>query len=235
MSRNLLNGGGHGGKDNGCTAYDGTFEKYYALELSTKIYNNVEPYLKSKSYILRTKDTYMTLESRCNYADKLAPVYWFEWHFNAYNGKAKGIEIYTSNFTSDKNKNFATYLCKEYSKLMGITNRGAKTKLNGQGKDYYYLHRNTGSNTTVFIVETLFIDNKEDFHVLKSKDFMNKTAEFFAKNILNQLYDISIKENTEEYIYRVYSGAYSKEENAKERVIKLKEKGFDSYYKKEKK
>lgn len=233
--KKLLNAGGHGGKDTGCIAFDGSFEKKYSLILSTKIYNIVEQYLKNDSFILRQDDKYISLKDRCRIADELAPVYWFEWHFNAFNKKARGIEIFTSKFTSEKNKDFAKYLCNEYSKLFNIPNRGAQWRLNSKGLDYYYLHRNTGSNTTVFIVEPLFIDNEDDFKILKSDKFMDKTAHFFAKNILNLLYNIEIKPGPKKEIYRVYSGAFSKESNAKKRVSDLKKHGFDAYYKLENK
>ena len=222
--------GGHGGSDSGCIAVDGSYEKTYALELSKKVYNICKKHTATK--LLRTSDTDMSLSERCRRADSYAPCYYFSFHFNAYNKQAKGTEIFTSMYTLQKNKDFATYLCKEFAKKFGVVNRGGKTRL-GKNGDFYYLHRNTGSRTTTFIIESLFIDNASDFKVLKSPEFMDKAAYFYAKHILSNLYDINIS-NDEKILYKVQTGAFSDKSNAEYQVKLLRKKGFEAIIKKEK-
>lgn len=226
MSKNFLCGAGHGGNDSGAISVINTYEKDLNLTLSKEIFKKVEKYLP-KSYLLRDKDTYISLLNRCMYANNKAPLYWFEFHFNAYDGKANGIEIFTSKFTSQNNKDFASFLCKEFSKQFSITNRGAQTRLLSSGKDYYYLHRNTNANVTVFIIEPGFIDNEKDFKIISSSGFMKKASDFFAKNIIENLYNIKY----EEKMYIVQTGAFSDIKNAKKQVDLLKSKGINSIIK----
>lgn len=231
--KDLLIGGGHGGNDTGAIGINNTYEKYLNLTLSMLVYEKIIKFLKSrKTYLLRKDDTYISLNDRCKYANKIAPIYWFEFHFNAYNEKAKGIEIFTSEYTSKKNKEFAAYLCKEFSKLFGIKNRGAQTRLLSSGKDYYYLHRNTNANVTTFIIEPGFIDNVEDFKIISMDNFMDRASTFFAKSILGTIYGIEyVIEKPSNKLYVVQAGAFSQKENAENRVKVLKSHGIDSIIK----
>lgn len=234
MSKMLLNGSGHGGKDVGAIACDGSHEKTYNLKLCKAVHERVFPYIGTNAKILKTGDTFIEISDRCKIADKLAPVYWFEWHHNAFNKKARGIEILTSNFTAQKNKDFASYLCQGYSKLMGIPNRGAKVKLNSAGRDHYGVHRLSGKDTTVFIIEPLFIDNPEDFKILTDANYINKTADFFAYNILQGLFGIEMKKDPtkSDYIWQVQTGAFAMESNAKKQAEDLKKLGYKPIIKK---
>lgn len=233
MSKDFLTGAGHGGSDTGAIAVDGSYEKHYALELSKLVYDKVLTRIKNKTYILRKTDKYISLGDRCKYANSISPIYWFEFHFNAYNKEANGIEIFTSYFTSQTNKDLAAYMCKEIAKLTGVSNRGAKTKRLSSGKDYYYLHRNTNSNVTCFIIEPGFLDNKKDFAIITKSDYMEKVSDFFAKCICENIYNVKY-ENKPNYIYRVQTGAFTKKENAVDMVNALKKKGFDAIIKAEK-
>ena len=224
--KNLVIGGGHGGSDVGCIAVDKSYEKTYTLELSKKVYDICKPYVNTT--MLRTTDKDLSLGERCRIANSKAPCYYFSFHFNAFNNSAKGIEIYTSQFTSQTNKDFASYLCKEFSKQFGTSNRGGKVK-SGNNGDYYYLHRNTNSNVTTFIIEPLFIDNKYDFEILKSPNFIDKAANFFASKILSNLYGINMsKADNNKKLYRIQVGAFSDKKNAEDIAGKLKELGFES-------
>jgi N-acetylmuramoyl-L-alanine amidase len=228
-NKNLLIGAGHGGSDPGAISYGKTFEKTYNLEFSMLVFQKITKYLKTQAYLLRSKDVYISLLKRCEIANSKAPLYWFEFHFNSFNKKTRGIEIITSKFTSQKNKDFASYLCKEFSKEFKTNNRGLLTKTGSNGKDFYYLHRNTNSNVTVFIIEPLFIDNKEDFEILTSKSFMENATNFFASKILENFYNIKMTKDNN--IYTVQAGAYSTKENAEKQVELLKKYGIDSIIK----
>lgn len=229
-SKDLLIGGGHGGSDPGAIAVDKTFEKTYNLKLSMLVHAKITKYLKERNiYLLRSSDAYISLSKRCSIANQKAPLYWFEFHFNSFNRKTRGIEIFTSAYTSNKNKSFASYLCNEFAKKFKTKNRGAKTRLLSNGKDYLYLHRNTNSNVTVFVIEPLFIDNVDDFKILKSPSFMENISDFFAKEILENVYGVNYIDNN---LYIVQAGAFSTMENAKKQVNLLKKYGIDSIIKK---
>ena len=175
---------GHGGQDTGCISVNGNYEKNLNLDLGLDIYNILKKYIDVT--LTRNADVDFNLNKRAKFCKDNSPAYLFSFHFNAFNKKSKGIEIFTSNFTSDTNKDFASFLCKEFSRKFGFENRGAKTRQLDNGNDYYCLHRETGENVTCFIVETCFIDNKEDFALL-NKIGLDKIAEFYAYKILDFL------------------------------------------------
>lgn len=226
--KNVLVGSGHGGNDTGAIGINNTYEKYLNLTLSKLVYDKIKKFLtQRKVYLLKDSDIYISLGDRCTYANERGPLYWFEFHFNSYNGEAKGIEIFTSEYTSQKNKDFAAYLCKEFSNNFGVKNRGAQTRLLSTGKDYYYIHRNTNMDITTFIIEPGFIDNVEDFKIITMNNFMEDASTFFAKLILESIYGIEYSNK----LYIVQAGAFSNLENAKNRVELLKSHGIDSIIK----
>ncbi|MEM7716517.1 MAG: N-acetylmuramoyl-L-alanine amidase [Cyanobacteria bacterium P01_A01_bin.68] len=82
-------------------------------------------------------------------------------HFNAFNGKANGTEIYA---TSNQGKKIAASVLKEILK-MGFFNRGVK---NGS---HLYVVRNT--NMPAILVECCFLDSPKDINLYDSEKMAN--------------------------------------------------------------
>ncbi|MEM7726833.1 MAG: N-acetylmuramoyl-L-alanine amidase [Cyanobacteria bacterium P01_A01_bin.45] len=82
-------------------------------------------------------------------------------HFNAFNGKANGTEIYA---TSSKGKKIASSVLKEILKI-GFFNRGVK---NGS---HLYVVRNT--NMPAILIECCFIDSAKDMSLFDSEKMAN--------------------------------------------------------------
>lgn len=81
-------------------------------------------------------------------------------HFNAFNKQATGTEVWY--YTGDaKGKKLAEDLSKAISKVLGITNRGAKATTD------LYVVRNSNAHTV--LIEWCFIDNANDMKAWKSK------------------------------------------------------------------
>lgn len=226
--RNLFLEAGHGGTSSGCIAYDGSLEKKYTLELTTNIYEKIKPYIPNNCFILTTTDKNISLDQRSNIGNKYKP-FWLSIHYNAFNKLTRGTEFFISKYCSNENKNKFKQILDGYCLKFNTKNRGIKTRLKSNNDDYYYLHRST-LNSTVCIIESLFIDNKDDFNILKSKNYLAEASTLYAKLILKHLYNIDYKEketNTNK-LYKVQIGAFKEKENAEELVKQLKSKGINS-------
>lgn len=98
------------------------------------------------------------------------------------------------------------------------------------GKDYYYMHRETGRVQTQ-IVEYCFIDNVKDFEEFKRnwKEYAEAVIKAFC-SFTGYQYEAPKKEKPQpRTYYRVVTGSFSSKENAEERVQALKAAGFSSF------
>lgn len=228
---------GHGGNDPGCTFVNGTKEKDYNLKLGKAVYAICSQYIK----IIQTRTTDKTLDSgpRTNFISKEAKKFkllnGYSFHVNAWNKIANGAEVLIS-VTQNSSSNdfiwaskFLNYYCKEFN----LNKRGIVQRKLANGKDYYYLMRDTPSNCRMKIIELFFGDNQKDFD--KCYNNIDKIAFFVASYILKR-HGIEIeKPKTSNIVYKVQAGAFEEEANAKNLVDRLKQKGFDSFIKEEKK
>lgn len=139
--------------------------------------------------------------------------------------KARGCEVYYSMYTkNEKGKLLANYWYNEISELTPTTDRGVKSDGCLYSRGLYELRE---TKSVAALMEFFFHSSPEDVKFFLS----NKEA--FAIGTAIAIYKYFGLTYKSKYLYRVYAGAYAMEENAKNQVKKLKEKGFDSYYKKE--
>ena len=115
---------------------------------------------------------------------------------------------------------------------IGQNSRGAKTKRNVLGKDYYYFIREITAPSV--IVECAFLDNKKDVQIIDTAAEQKAFGVAIAKGILKTL-GVSYIEPTanSEKIYRVQVGAFSDKKNAEKLRNELIAKGFTGAYIKE--
>ena len=115
-------------------------------------------------------------------------------HFNAFNGKAHGVEVLQY---SDKTKDVATRICKNIEAI-GFTNRGVK-----DGSTLYVL-KNTISKA--IIIECCFCDNSQDAKLynpdkmanaiasaILSKDISSTSKKIELEDIYEKIDDINDK------------------------------------------
>ncbi|MCL2626885.1 MAG: N-acetylmuramoyl-L-alanine amidase [Cystobacterineae bacterium] len=101
-ARRIVIDAGHGGHDSGAVGPSGLFEKDVTLDIALKLSKK----LKASGYevfLTRTDDRYVALEDRTRYANKVKGDVFISIHSNASpNKKARGVETYTLNVSSDR-------------------------------------------------------------------------------------------------------------------------------------
>lgn len=164
---------GHGGRDNGGGSNKYWKEKDKTLKISLYQYKRFielkKIWLKQgidfKIYLTRDRDLYLPSGKRTAMIRGFNADYGISNHINSYTSSAKGAEIAHSIYSNGKWANLV---------LDGLVKEGAHrrrvfTRKLKSGKDYYYMHRDTGS-TEFIIVEYGFASNSEDTQKLLKHD-----------------------------------------------------------------
>lgn len=185
----LIIGAGHGGSEPGAIA-NGYVEKDLNIVVAKRVAELLKQY---KPDLIRTDDKFVSLARRANIA-RGKYRYFLSVHFNA--GGGVGIETIHSKF-SVAGKQLATDIAQGIKETTGLPIRRVFTRSASDGKDYYAMHRNTGSTTTV-IVEGLFLDSTKDIQFLNVEKIAQGIANGFIKFIEGDKKDV------------VTSGAYKK-------------------------
>lgn len=216
-------GVGHGGTDSGAVG-NGFKEKdlnlSIAIACADKLQRNGVSVLLS-----RTKDENDTLNDEVKECNAYNPDVAVDIHNNA--GGGDGAECWY-HYGGGTSKVLAENILAEVVKT-GQNSRGAKTKKNALGKDYYGFIRMT--KAPAVIVECAFIDNAKDITIIDTEDERIQMGFAIADAILKTL-GIEIKpmfaepENKDDKIYRVQVGAYREKKNAENMLAKLKAAGF---------
>ena len=138
-------------------------------------------------------------------------------HTNAYNQKTRGVEVFYD-FSKPQDKKYAEELALAVSKVMGNSNRGAKTRTydnNGITYNYYGVIR--GASVTncphIFLIESGYHDNLEDEAFLKVDLNLKKIAQAQADVILKIL-GIEVKEMTFEEAKKTIQGKAGLDNNS---------------------
>lgn len=169
----------------------------------------------------RASTNHLQLKGRVDKANKQKLDLFMSIHFNACvkdekgNGKTTGTEvlIYSNN---SKAKPYAQRIVNNIS-LLGFKNRGVKTS-------NAFVLKNT--NAPALLVETCFIDDKDDM------DIYLKSPEMVAKAIVEGVLNKSIADENKELkngFYRVLAGSYKDKNNALKKQEELKSKGIETF------
>lgn len=210
---------GHGGTDPGAIG-NNTYEKNITLNVAKR----VEYHLKRHGQTVimsRNGDETVSLTSRSNLCNSNNCDVSVSIHTNAFNGTAKGVETYTYGKGTNE-MNLAKCV---HNKIIGnnlyTVNRGIKQA------DF---HMVKVPKMAAILVEMAFIDNVNDFALLKNKqeDF----AVAIAKGIL-EYFNILWKNEqtsttTSNTLYIVSVGAFSNKDNANKLMNELKNKGYSA-------
>lgn len=170
---------GHGGVDGGAKGKD-TLEKDYNLLISRYMYDRFNE-LGIPVYITRDSDVTLNPSDRVNeilsfFGDDPNVVV-ISNHLNA--GGGKGAEII---YALRNNSTLADMILRNIDNTGQNTRRIYQRRLPSDStKDYYFIHRNTGS-TEPLIIEYGFIDNEDDLRFLK--DNYKELAEAVVKSVL---------------------------------------------------
>ena len=216
-------GVGHGGSDPGAVA-NNTKEKDLNLSIALACRDMLVKHGVSVK-MSRTKDENDTLSSEIAECNAFSPDLAVDIHNNA--GGGDGAEVFY-HYGGGKSKSLADNILGEIVKV-GQNSRGAKSRKNSNGKDYYGFIRETSAPAV--IVECAFVDNASDLKILATESQRKSMGEAIAKGVLKTLgVEIQSEKST---LYRVQVGAYMVKANAEDMHRKLKAIGFDAFIVKE--
>ena len=216
-------GAGHGGPDSGAVGKGGAHEK----DLNLSIAKACGAVLKRHGVdvrLSRTKDEADPVDQEVRECNAYAPDLAVDIHNNA--GGGDGAEAFYSR-AGGTGKVLAQNILAEITKL-GQKSRGAKTRLNGSGADYYAFIRNT--KAPAVIVECAFVDS-DDIALIDTEAERVRMGEATARGILKTLgiaYEPEKTPAEASKLYRVQVGAYRDKKNADAAAARLRQAGFDA-------
>ncbi len=203
---------GHGGTDPGACA-GGIREKDWTLEVSLhqqSFLNN----LGIQTVLTRTSDKGLTPIERTNLVKRCGGSICISNHFNA--GGGKGAEVIHSIYSDGKLAKAAGHALTS----AGMPLRRVFSRKGRDDRDYYFMHRLTGSVETL-IVEYGFLDSTEDMAKLRALRL--KLAESVALAVVKKT----------QSVYVVQAGAFQEKKRALTLCTELREKGYDAIIKEE--
>lgn len=223
MSKKVFIDVGHGGTDPGACA-NGLKEKNLNLAVAKAVNNELIRHGVSVM-MSRTKDEADTTNDAVKECNKFNPDLAVSIHHNA--GGGNGAEAYHHHH-GGKGKTLANNILSEIVSI-GQNSRGAKTRINSYGEDYYAIIRNTKAPTA--LIEVAFVDNAEDIKIVNSAAKQKTMGVAIAKGILKTLDIDYISEkaaNNSKALYRVQVGAYKDKANAEATKKLLEKAGFSA-------
>lgn len=166
--------GGHGGHDSGANGY-GMKEKDLTLKITQYTRDFLKPY-DVKVILTRETDKYLTLQERCDIANKNKADLFISVHINA--GGGTGFESFIHNVVPKQTIERQIIIHNEIYKKVYGRNRGQK-------RNNYYVLGNT--NMDAILTECGFIDNNDDAYLLKSDGYLKRLALGHANGIVKAL------------------------------------------------
>ena len=215
-------GVGHGGNDPGAVA-NGYTEKALNLSIAKACGTELERHGVTVR-LSRTKDETDPVEQEVAECNSFAPDLAVDIHNNA--GGGDGAETFYSK-VGGASKTAAQNILTEIAAL-GQKSRGAKTRLNSSGRDYYAFIRNT--KAPAVIVECAFVDS-DDIKLIDTEPERVKVGQAIARGILKTLgiaYKAEKSPAKPSKLYRVQVGAYTDKSNAEATKARLKRAGFEA-------
>ena len=172
-------GVGHGGIDPGAIA-NGLQEKDLTLAISQSVNSELVRHGVT-TLMSRTKDENDAATEEIKECNAFGPDLAIDIHINA--GGGDGAEAW-HHYGGGKGKTLAENVLAEVVKI-GQNSRGAKTRKNDNGQDYYGFIRQTSCPAAIF--EAAFIDTKNDIAIIDTAAEQKAMGVAIAKGILKTL------------------------------------------------
>jgi N-acetylmuramoyl-L-alanine amidase len=227
MANRVFIGVGHGGSDPGAVA-NGFRESNLNLAIALACQDELARH-GVLTKISRTTDENDPLSEEIKECNAFNPNLAVEIHNNA--GGGDGCEVFYSIY-GGTGKVLAENILAEVVKI-GQNSRGAKTRKNSSGGDYYGWIRST--KAPAVIVEGAFLDNKTDIQIMDTKAEQVAFGVAIAKGVLKTLgiaykaQEAPVKTETTGKLYRVQVGAFHNKKYAEAMMAELKGKGYDAF------
>ena len=209
-------GVGHGGKDPGAVA-NGLKEKDLNLAVALACKDELERH-DVEVLMSRTNDDSEGLSERIKECNAFEPDLAGDIHCNA--GGGDGAEVF-HHYKGGTGKTLANNILAEIEEI-GQNSRGAKTKLNSSGNDYFGFIRQT--DAPAVIVECAFVDSK-DVQIIDTADEQKEMGVAIAKGFLKTLgvaykaEKVEPKKNVTDIAKEVVAGKWGNGEDRKNRLI----------------
>lgn len=177
---------GHGGKDPGARAADGTTEKDLNLDVALRL-NRILKGIGFKTIMTREDDRYVDLVSRSSLANSSYANFFMSIHFNAFTSSAKGIEtLYNPNEITDEypidNRKMASIFHNEIIDALKRPSRGITPRPG--------LHVLNKTKMPAILAELGFITNPEEFAQIKKEEYREMAARALAASIVKYYQDM---------------------------------------------
>ncbi|HEX7066164.1 MAG TPA: N-acetylmuramoyl-L-alanine amidase [Bacillales bacterium] len=208
---------GHGGKDPGAT-YQEHQEKVFNLKLALQVRQKLLSHYRVKVLMTRTKDHFISLEKRTNFANRHNADYFCSIHHNAAGGTGFESYIYSGQVPEQTKKaqdRIHRTIIQELSEY-NIKNRGQK-------RANFHVLRET--RMSAILLEMLFIDNEENLQLITNPGYREDAASAIADGLAKAL-DLPASEKP---LYRVIAGSFKNKENAEDRVAFLEQQQIDAF------
>ena len=175
---------GHGG-DNLGGEYEDYTEKEMTIVVARAMKEELEQYEGVTVYLTRDGDQELSLDERCEFAERVGADFLFCLHFNmSEHHTLFGAECWVSAFGENYSKGYGFASVEmELLQELGLYSRGIKTRLNNRGTDYYGIIRHaTERDIPCVLIEHCHLDQENDKpyydHDEKLKTFgrLNATA-----------------------------------------------------------
>ncbi len=155
---------GHGGDEEGGLC-DHLVEKDMNLAVANAMKEELEKYQNVTVYLTRTGDQKLSLEQRSAYAKSVNADIMFCLHFNiSEEHKLFGTECWVSAFGEEYSigQSFADVFMNTMEEF-GVYTRGAKTRLDENGADYYGIIRTASAlDVPCVLIEHCYMDHEND-------------------------------------------------------------------------
>ncbi len=170
---------GHGGKDVGAE-YNGRYEKDDNLALALLVDEKLSD-MGIESCLTRNKDKKLSLEKRCEIANRKNAELFVSLHRNSAEG-ASGVEIWISSEATKKDSDLAENILNSLDEVGISQNRGVKSGY-ARGEGDYYVNSHTEMPSC--LVELGFINSEADNELLdRNMDaYAHAIAEAIVKSI----------------------------------------------------
>lgn len=169
---------GHGGKDTGAIAKNGTQEKNFNLDIATRLSLLLQE-KGAKVFISRNQDYFLSLDQRIAFANQNRPDCLVSIHLNsALTPKASGFEVWIS--TNSKSRQYssslmlAKFIRSAFQKNTPLADRGVRKNA------FRIIHE---THVPSVLVECCFLSNKQDLEWVSKEEQRQKLAHCIMQGI----------------------------------------------------
>ncbi|MDE6148873.1 MAG: N-acetylmuramoyl-L-alanine amidase [Ruminococcus sp.] len=179
---------GHGDYDVGTTSLDGSrLEKDDNLVIALKVRDCLE---EAGAVVVMTRedDTFLSLEERCQLANRTSSDLFVSLHRNSYDGDISGVEVWVHNKEPEKDTTLAQNIMNALDETDIADNRGVQYGYVGLPNDNYYVNAETKMPSC--LLEMGFLTDETDNKLFDEN--IDSYAQAIANGIIQSAKDLQV-------------------------------------------